>query len=135
MPIRHLINGVGTPFEDEEIDALTVEMEALSLEDRKAFRNANAQAAADHPAKQMLIVARPRNRQEHAVQTAHQVLAKRKADRENLGAELVRKLVADLQSDIQADAELTDEQKQQVDVLTLHKYARSVVEQNHGTLE
>jgi len=30
---------------------------------------------------------------------------------------------------------LTDEQKRQVDVHTLHKYARSVVEQNHGTAE
>lgn len=45
----------------------------------------------------------------------------------------VRKLVADLQNDIKNDDKLTDEQKCKVTVFTLHKFARSIVEKNHGT--
>jgi superfamily I DNA/RNA helicase len=41
--------------------------------------------------------------------------------------------LADLNADIQTDASLTDKQRKQVDVFTLHKYARSVVEKNGGT--
>src|SRR5262249_51398872 len=52
-----------------------------------------------------------------------------------LALSFVRKLVADLNVDIQSDAKLTDAQKKQIDVFTLHKYARSVVERNHGTKE
>src|SRR5262249_46312171 len=52
-----------------------------------------------------------------------------------LALSFVRKLVADLDADIQNDTGLSDKQKKQVDVFTLHKYARSVVEQNHGTKE
>jgi len=44
-------------------------------------------------------------------------------------------LVADLVADVQNDTTLTDAQKSQTDVFTLHKYARSIVEQNHGTTE
>ncbi len=38
-----------------------------------------------------------------------------------------------MKNDIQGDDKLTEEQKEKVDVFTLHKYARSIVEQNHGT--
>lgn len=47
----------------------------------------------------------------------------------------VRKLVADLHADIQNNTALTEAQRKQVDVFTLHRYARSIVEQNHGTQE
>jgi superfamily I DNA/RNA helicase len=52
-----------------------------------------------------------------------------------LALSFVRKLVADLDADIQTDTTLSDAQKDQVDICTLHKYARSIVEQNHGTKE
>jgi len=52
-----------------------------------------------------------------------------------LALSFVRKLVADLDADIQADTTLTDAQKDHVDIYTLHKYARSIVEQNRGTKE
>ena len=47
----------------------------------------------------------------------------------------VRKLVADSQNDINKDEKLTNEQKQRTTVSTLHKFARSIVEKNHGTSE
>jgi superfamily I DNA/RNA helicase len=135
MSIRHLINENGTPFENGELDALASEMEALSLDQRRAFRDANADAVAVHPAEELLIVAGPG--------TGKSTLFKRRIrfwlDQGNsagiLAVSFVRKLVADLQSDIESDATLTEIQKRQVDVFTLHKYARSVVEQNHGTTE
>jgi len=45
----------------------------------------------------------------------------------------VRKLVRDLQDDIAKDVALSDEDKKRVSVATLHRQARSIVEQNHGS--
>ena len=47
----------------------------------------------------------------------------------------VRKLVADLQNDIDTDTDLSTEQKRNITVSTLHKFARRIVERNHGTSE
>lgn len=40
-----------------------------------------------------------------------------------------------MQNDIDTDADLSAEQKRNINVSTLHKFARSIVEQNHGTSE
>lgn len=47
----------------------------------------------------------------------------------------MRKLVADLQNEINGDTELSNTQKKDIAISTLHKFARRVVEQNHGTTE
>jgi superfamily I DNA/RNA helicase len=45
----------------------------------------------------------------------------------------VRKLVADLQNSINNDPKLNESKKSQIEVHTLHKFARSIVEKSHGT--
>jgi superfamily I DNA/RNA helicase len=45
-------------------------------------------------------------------------------------ASFVRKLIVDLQNDV---ARLSDEERERVEVSTLHTLARSIVERNHGT--
>lgn len=133
MAARHLINKDGKPFDDEELGALAEELDSLNPADRKSFRDENAQAIAKYHADRLLIVAGPG--------TGKSTLFKQRIlswlEKDNaariLALSFVRKLVADLQSDIQNDPTLTDGQKNQAEVFTLHKYARSIVERNHGT--
>jgi superfamily I DNA/RNA helicase len=133
MSIRHLINDDGSPFDDDELDALAVGMEALDIDARRALRDANAASVANHLAHEMLIVAGPGTGKSTLFKQRIKFWLDQDSRATILALSFVRKLVADLQSDIQNDPTLTDDQKRQVDVFTLHKYARSVVEQNHGT--
>lgn len=135
MTIRHLINDDGSPFEGVEIDALVVEMEALDLGGRRALRDANAASVANHSAERMLIVAGPGTGKSTLFKQRIKFWLNEVPEAEILALSFVRKLVADLNSDIQTDPALTDDQKQQVGVFTLHKYARGIVERNHGTTE
>lgn len=135
MATRYLINEDGSPFQDEELEALAQELDALGLADRTAFRNENATAIAQHPAERILIVAGPGTGKSTIFKQRVLFWLSQNPTARILALSFVRKLVADLSSDIQNDKGLTDEQKQQVDIFTLHKYARSIVEQNHGTTE
>jgi superfamily I DNA/RNA helicase len=135
MPIRHLINNDGSPFDAKELDSLVVEMDALDLDARRALRDANAASVANHSADEMLIVAGPGTGKSTLFKQRIKFWLDQDSQATILALSFVRKLVADLQSDIQNDPTLTDDQKRRVDVFTLHKYARSVVEQNHGTKE
>jgi superfamily I DNA/RNA helicase len=130
---RHLINEDGKPFEDRELDALGKELDALGHVDRRNFRDANARAVARHEAVRMLIVAGPGTGKSTLFKERILFWLQQDASARILALSFVRKLVADLAADVQSDTILTDEQKQQADIFTLHKYARSVVEQNHGT--
>jgi UvrD/REP helicase N-terminal domain len=135
MPIRYLINPDGAPFNADELDALTGQLNALNDDERKKLRNENATAIALHDAAAILIVAGPGTGKstlfkQRIVHWLNQSPAAR-----ILALSFVRKLVADLNADIQTDSSLTDKQRKQVDVYTLHKYARSVVEKNGGTRE
>lgn len=133
MPIRHLINNDGNPFNADELHTLRIELDALHNDDRVRFRNDNAQAIAQLDATKVLIVSGPgtgkstlfKQRINHWLQAGSSARI--------LALSFVRKLVADLQNDIKGDRNLTDEQKKQTDVFTLHKFARSVVEKNHGS--
>jgi superfamily I DNA/RNA helicase len=135
MPPRHLINEDGDVFSDDELDELAAELDSLSVADRTAFRNANAGAIAKHLAERMLIVAGPGTGKSSIFKQRILAWLERTPDAQILGLSFVRKLVADLASDIQNDTKLTDAQKRHCDIFTLHKYARSIVEQNHGTDE
>jgi superfamily I DNA/RNA helicase len=133
MAPRHLINEDGKPFEDRALDALGKELDALALADRRDFRDANARAVARHLAIRMLIVAGPGTGKSTLFKERILFWLEQDGSAKILALSFVRKLVADLAADVQNDTTLTNEQKRQADASTLHKYARSVVEQNHGT--
>ena len=135
MVARHLINDDGNPFTDEELDALERELDLLNPADRKNFRDANAQAIAKHKANQLLIVAGPGTGKSTLFKQRILFWLEQDKAARILALSFVRKLVADLQADINNDTTLTDDQKKQAEVFTLHKYARSIVERNHGTKE
>ena len=135
MTVRYLINEKGEPFADGELDSLVRAFDALSVADRVAYRNDNASAIARHPAERLLIVAGPGTGKSSIFKQRVLYWLERKPEAQILALSFVRKLVADLRTDIQTDEALSDAQKRQVDVFTLHKYARSVVEQNRGTRE
>lgn len=135
MATRNLINEDGEPFEDDELEALARELDSLTTEQRAEFRNRNAEAIGKHPATQMLIAAGPGTGKSTIFKQRVLFWLGQDKDAKILALSFVRKLVADLHADIQNDAKLTDAQKRQVDVFTLHKYARSIVEQNNGTNE
>jgi superfamily I DNA/RNA helicase len=135
MAARHLINKDGKPFEDQELDALHRELDSLTRAQREAFRDANTQAVATHPAGRMLIVSGPGTGKSRLFRDRILFWLKQNGAARILALSFVRKLVADLDADIQTDTTLSDAQKDQIDICTLHKYARSIVEQNHGTKE
>ena len=133
MAPRRLINEDGKPFKHRELDALGKELDELALADRRDFRDANARAVARHLAIRMLIVAGPGTGKSTLFKERILFWLEQDGSAKILALSFVRKLVADLAADVQNDATLTNEQKRQADISTLHKYARSVVEQNHGT--
>src|SRR6266705_1968256 len=133
MPLRYLINEDGAPFKNGDLDALTTALDALPQAQRKEFRDANAAAVAAHPAEKMLIVSGPGTGKSTLFRQRILSWLHRDSTTEVLALSFVRKLVADLDNEIKNDNALSDDQKKQVHVHTLHKYARHIVEKNHGT--
>jgi superfamily I DNA/RNA helicase len=135
MAIRYLINEDGKPFTDGDINALAKELDSLAPADRIKFRNENAAAIAQHPVEQMLIVAGPGTGKSAIFKQRVLSWLKRTPQAGILALSFVRKLVADLSNDIQNDNILTDEQKRQVDIFTLHKYIRKFIEEHEAEIE
>lgn len=130
--MRHLVNPEGNPFDLAELGELRRELDALSDKDRVEFRNHNAKVIAEHEAESLLIVSGPGTGKSTVFRQRVVYWFQGSPDARILVLSFVRKLVMDLQNDIQLAQELTEKQKMQVDVHTLHRYARSVVERNHG---
>lgn len=134
--MRHLINNDGTPFESAELQTLREELDALDDDGRTEYRNQNASAIANHKdTKKFLIVSGPGTGKSHLFLDRINFWYQQDALAKVFVTSFVRKLVADLQSDIDGDTQLTDEQKNDITASTLHKFARSIVEQNRGTVE
>ncbi|RWZ82044.1 MAG: ATP-dependent helicase [Candidatus Chaera renei] len=133
--MRHLINDDGTPFESSELQTLHSELDALDNNGRSEYRNQNASVIAKHSAGKFLIVSGPGTGKSTLFKGRISFWLEQDSTSKILCLTFVRKLVADLDSDIQGDENLTQAQKDQVEVHTLHKFARSIVEQNHGTTE
>lgn len=131
--MRYLINDDGRLFDGEELGTLREELDGLGDDDRVSFRNDNAQTIAQHPGAKILIVSGPGTGKSTVFK--QRIIHWLESDPSSriLVLTFVRKLVSDLVNDIAHAPELTKEQKQQVEVHTLHAYARSVVERNHGT--
>jgi superfamily I DNA/RNA helicase len=133
--MRYLINPDGAPFEANDLETLGAELNALDDDQRKKFRNENATAIASYDAPAILIVAGPGTGKSTLFKQRIVRWLKTDPTAKILALSFVRKLVADLNADVQTDPNLTDKQKRQVDVFTLHKYARSLIEKNGGTRE
>ncbi len=133
--MRHLINDDGNPFESNELQTLHSELDALDDNGRTEYRNQNASAIAKHTAGKFLIVSGPGTGKSTLFKGRISFWLEQNSTSKILCLTFVRKLVADLDNDIQGDENLTQAQKDQVEVHTLHKFARSIVEQNHGTSE
>jgi hypothetical protein len=135
MPMRHLINEGRAPFDDRELEDLVKQLDALNGQKRREIRDTNAEAIASHRAAHILIVAGPGTGKSTLFKQRILYWLNQNPIAKILALSFVRKLVADLNADIENDERLTKDQKKQVDVFTLHKFARSVVEQNHGSGE
>ncbi len=130
----YLINTNGKPFDSVRLKSISNSLDAFPDNERTRFRNENALAIAQIPSERVLIVSGPgtgkstifKQRIDHWLQDSPLARV--------LALSFVKKLVVDLNNDIQGDEKLKDEQKEKVDVLTLHGYARSIVERNHGTI-
>ena len=135
MTIRFLINDNGYPFESSEIHALRAALDSLDDDKRTEYRDQNAAAIARHDAVKFLIVSGPGTGKSHIFLYKIDHWYQKDQSASVIITSFVRKLVADLQNDIESDEKIAAEQKSKITVSTLHKFARSIVEKNHGTIE
>ncbi len=131
MAAPFLIKSDGTPFETEELQALRKVLDSLDDNGRSNYRDQNSAAIAQHDAARFLVVSGPGTGKSHLFLHRIDYWSEKNQEARVLVTSFVRKLVADLQSDI--DKTLSAERKRRITVLTLHKFARSIVEKNHGT--
>jgi len=135
MAIRYLINEDGVPFDSSELQAISRELDALNNDDRKEYRDNNSITIARHNAVKILIVSGPGTGKTYLFLDKISHWYQNNSEASIFVTSFVRKLVADLQNDINNDQSLSDDQKKRTKVITLHKFARSIVEKNHGTSE
>lgn len=133
MPIRHLINDDGQPFKETELGTIAESLDNMSDNERIQFRNENCKTIAEYPMEKILIVSGPGTGKSTLFKQRINYWLQNNPLAKILALSFVRKLVADLENDIMTDRTLTKDQKDQINVFTLHKYARSMVERNHGT--
>jgi len=133
--MRYLINKDGNPFDPKELKILYSELEVLSDDERKSYRNENASAIAGNEAEKFLIVSGPGTGKSYLFLDRINRWYKKDSEAKVFVTSFVRKLVADLQKDIDGDTNLSGKQKKNISVSTLHKFARSIVEKNHGTFD
>ncbi|MBU1755217.1 AAA family ATPase [Patescibacteria group bacterium] len=132
---RFLINTDGSPFDKDELNSLKSLLDGLSDGDREDFRNKNADQIAEDDSQSTLIVSGPGTGKSTIFLKRIEYWLKKYPTAKVRVVSFVRKLVADLQEDVTSNRSLSDEQKGQVNVSTLHRLARSVVEKNGGTTE
>lgn len=135
MHMRYLINNNGNPFNSAEIKALKETLDSFDDDKRIDYRNKNASAIAQCDAVKFLIVSGPGTGKSHLFLDKIDSWCQKDPGASVIITSFVRKLVVDLQNDIENDTKLTPEQKNQIKAFTLHKFARSIVEINHGTTE
>lgn len=133
--IRHLINENGQPFNTIELQTIHDNLDRLTDAERTIYRNNNAQAIAELPSLKTLIISGPGTGKSYLFLDRINYWYQQDAQAKVFVTSFVRKLVADLQNDIDGDDKLSDGQRSNITSSTLHKFARSIVEQNHGTSE
>ena len=133
MSIRFLINPDGSPFGNSELQILNSKLDSLADSDRVQYRNQNATAIAQSNAPNFLIVSGPGTGKSHLFLQKINHWFQQDPDTKIAVTSFVRKLVEDLKGDIGRANNLTDTQKNNITVSTLHRFARSIVEKNKGT--
>ena len=131
--IPFLINDDGLPFDDEKLKEVESKLLLLISEDSHVeFSNENTEAIAKHPSSNILIVSGPGTGKSRLFldRIKYWLSADKSAD--ILVTSFVNKLVSDLELSIR---ELPEEYHKRVDVSTVHRLARSIVEKNRGTAE
>jgi len=130
-----LIKDSGEPFTSDEIADFAAKLNGLDADEREHARNANAAAIASHDAPLMLVVSGPGTGKSTLFKSR---IGKWLIDHPDLRvavATFVRKLARDLHEDISSDSSMAATDKKRVDVTTLHRLARSIVEQGHGSVD
>lgn len=135
MEIRFLISDDGVPFDSSDLEILRETLDSLGNEKRTEYRNQNASAIATHNATKFLIVSGPGTGKSHLFLDRINHWYNLDAKANVVVTTFVRKLVSDLHNDITSNDRLSNEQKSKITVSTLHRFARSIVEKNHGTSE
>ena len=133
--IRCLINEDGTPFDSSELSIICKQLDGLNNNERIDYRNQNAALISKHNEAKILIVSGPGTGKSHLFLDLIVYWYQNNPDASVFVTSFVKKLVVDLQNDINKDEKLSDEQKDGITVSTLHGFARSIVEKNHGTSE
>lgn len=128
-----LIKEGGEPFTIGEVAELSTALDRLSPEERKAFLGANSGAIAQHEAQRMLVVSGPGTGKSFMFRNRLKSWLARHPDSPVVVATFVRKLVDDLKAEIAGDDEIQEPDKRRVQVSTLHRLARSIVERSRGT--
>src|SRR5437667_6131292 len=127
-----LIRHDGTPFPGKFLKTLSEELDDLDASKRTEFRNQNPRAIAGLLVPRLLIVSGPGTGKSNLfLRRIENWLADEAGG--VLVTSFVRKLVQDLGRDLSQDTHLTEEQKKQVGVFTLHRLARRLTEMSHGT--
>jgi superfamily I DNA/RNA helicase len=135
MHIGYLFNENGVPFESSKLQTIAQQLDGLTEEDRIKYRNQNASVIAKNGPPKMLIVSGPGTGKSFLFRDRIDYWFESNRNARVLVTSFVRKLVADLENDILNDQKLTDEQKERTKTFTLHRFARSIAEKNHGTSE
>ncbi len=131
--MRFLINENGVPFATSELQAMHRRLDALDENMRKEFRNQNSSAIAMHDALKFLIVSGPGTGKSYLFLDKIHRWYQQDETANVVVTSFVRKLVADLQNDVDHCENLTRQQKSKITATTLHKFARGIVEKNHGS--
>jgi superfamily I DNA/RNA helicase len=135
MNIQPLIKEDGTPFDPKELEKISNHLDQLQEKERREFRDMNCKAIAENKSEKLLIVSGPGTGKTLLFLDRIKYWLKKNPDAKVFVTTFVRKLAEDLNSAIDKEQELTNKQKKQITVFTLHKFARSIVEKNRGTSE
>jgi superfamily I DNA/RNA helicase len=132
MSIRCIINEDGFPFDFAELQTISRQLDSFCDDKRIVYRNQNAATIAKHSAAKILIISGPGTGKSHLFLDRINHWYQNNPEASVFVTSFVRKLVVDLQNDINNDEKISEEQKKRIMVSTLHGFARSIVEKNHG---
>lgn len=129
-PPRFLMNNDSGPFDPSELDDIYQKLDSIADRvERERYRDDNARDIANNPAERILVVSGPGTGKSYLFLDRIRYWLTDDPNGAIFVISFVRKLIADLQADVK---KLPLEQRERVEVSTLHSLARSIVERNVG---